>query len=710
MSISPQLSDYIAQAKAAGMSADIIRDQLLKAGWAASDVQVALNPGMVIPPTPGPVISKQPQPVKSSRRFVFAGLVVLGILLVAGTGYAYVKNLGPFGAAPYTEKNLVSGLLEKSTTIASGSYTVAAHLAVVPRESDAKPFVTQLSNAVELKTQYEHDARRAQDVQTILYMLRAAAVLPASLEKLQSNTKGETSYFITPPSVTDPVSGQLYAYALTDGGKDFALTVVFETKAAITSIRQGYSFSPLTTLVNGQAVTFTKDSSTSGLYFSGEVPKPFLVELGEEARYLPAEIKIDGTIGATTDWQKAGGEWKAFLDGTGDLGDLTYAVNVEALKKGGIYYFRINKIPSLFLSELGNIKGQWVKVDPAATGATAGSYSEFSSLASELPNAEASYKQNKQQALEMLKKAATFADEEGLFTLKGAPEKTTLDNRTVYKYNLKIRKEAIVPFYKKLLAESATNKTFSQNSLAGDQGLLDYLQSPEFAEVFDYYDKNTSLVVSVDAEGFPAQLEYGMRIVPPDTAVALKDKQAKLSLILTFSGVNQPVTIEAPKDAKLINDLIKQSDTNSSGALQSLEMSRQKARDARRISDMQQIQLGLTVYYDANSTYPNSLSDLVPKELPILPKDPAGLYEYAYNPYRNASWSSADAVAARCSVATPCNGFHLGISLENGTNSSISADDDIQATGVGATIRGGDTTPCNATQSSGSYCYDISNK
>lgn len=44
----------------------------------------------------------------------------------------------------------------------------------------------------------------------------------------------------------------------------------------------------------------------------------------------------------------------------------------------------------------------------------------------------------------------------------------------------------------------------------------------------------------------------------------------------------------------------------SSVVLASLNSTRKKARDARRLSDMKQIQTALALYYDVNNNYPNS--------------------------------------------------------------------------------------------------------
>ncbi len=65
----------------------------------------------------------------------------------------------------------------------------------------------------------------------------------------------------------------------------------------------------------------------------------------------------------------------------------------------------------------------------------------------------------------------------------------------------------------------------------------------------------------------------------------------------------------------------------------SIVNSREKARDARRVADMKEIQLGLALYYDVNKAYPvslSTLSDVGQKFLPSIPTDPQTGIAYEY--------------------------------------------------------------------------------
>jgi prepilin-type N-terminal cleavage/methylation domain-containing protein len=65
----------------------------------------------------------------------------------------------------------------------------------------------------------------------------------------------------------------------------------------------------------------------------------------------------------------------------------------------------------------------------------------------------------------------------------------------------------------------------------------------------------------------------------------------------------------------------------------SILTSRQKARDARRIADMKEIELGLALYFDVNKVYPVAVSTLAEQSqrfLPSIPTDPQTGLDYEY--------------------------------------------------------------------------------
>lgn len=143
----------------------------------------------------------------------------------------------------------------------------------------------------------------------------------------------------------------------------------------------------------------------------------------------------------------------------------------------------------------------------------------------------------------------------------------------------------------------------------------------------------------------------------------------------------------------------------SSVVLASLNSARQKGRDARRISDIKQIQLALELSYDANGVYPAVLSTttlVTPGYIASLPTDPVGATAYAYTPY------------ALTASAGTCSSYHLGASLETTSNSVLNSDANVTATPTGyvvctggsAAFSGANSAACTAGDA-GSACYDL---
>lgn len=137
----------------------------------------------------------------------------------------------------------------------------------------------------------------------------------------------------------------------------------------------------------------------------------------------------------------------------------------------------------------------------------------------------------------------------------------------------------------------------------------------------------------------------------------------------------------------------------ASVVLASLNNARVKARDTKRVADINNIRLALEVYYDANNEYPNTIGDLVGsgggQSLPSEPKDPLTdvSYRYAYK-------GSAGAATA----------YHLGANMDQAATATTLDDGDTDlnsATWTGAVGNGGFDASTDATTNP--WIYDVSN-
>lgn len=95
----------------------------------------------------------------------------------------------------------------------------------------------------------------------------------------------------------------------------------------------------------------------------------------------------------------------------------------------------------------------------------------------------------------------------------------------------------------------------------------------------------------------------------------------------------------------------------SSVVLASLNSARQKGRDARRISDVKQLQLALELNYDASQTYPLATSTLVTNGyISTLPNDPSLGTGYSYLALQTNGTTAC--------ASTPCPKYVLGATIE----------------------------------------------
>lgn len=115
----------------------------------------------------------------------------------------------------------------------------------------------------------------------------------------------------------------------------------------------------------------------------------------------------------------------------------------------------------------------------------------------------------------------------------------------------------------------------------------------------------------------------------------------------------------------------------SSVVLASLNSARLKSRDARRISDIKQIQLALELYFDSNANYPVTTLTLVPTYIATNPTDPTTGAIYTYSALGSGS---------------TCSSYHLATKLENSSHAVLSSDiDAMDATDSVSVCTGGGT-------------------
>lgn len=525
-------------------------------------------------------------------------LILLIIVLLGGTVYAYVQKLWPFVATSYTEDNFSSSLLAKITQIESATYELSGALDVVDRDVDATPFTLKVSNQDELKKKYFYDGERFNDFKTIInalnddakyYLSYASKPNPPkvyfanSLKELKDKISVKT--YNNKIKLIDPETNNEYLYKTTEDGKNFELIITFSTDSAINAIKKSYGYKATTTIIEGKKVTFTRDSGSMYVYFSGEPDKPIIESLGEYMSMLSPDINAKLSLGATSEFKKeSSAQWNFNFNAEGSFGDLSYKINADALRKDNNYYLKVNNVPSFFLfAGLSEIKGKWVVLPSKATSSTSTiSSTPFSFVQDGISKSEDNLKKNRESFAKLIKLIVKTSDEEKLFVFKNKPKTESVDGRTLTKYELTIRKEKIIPFYTRIQTEIMNDPELKEYSDIVDQGYIDYLKSDEFSQVFDYVEANNKLTFWADSTGFPAMFENVIRVVPPDTAEQLKGKQINLTFKLKIEGINKPVDIQVPKDTISLDEISKreesQLDAKSQQAMRTAQLSNMRAQ------------------------------------------------------------------------------------------------------------------------------------
>lgn len=149
----------------------------------------------------------------------------------------------------------------------------------------------------------------------------------------------------------------------------------------------------------------------------------------------------------------------------------------------------------------------------------------------------------------------------------------------------------------------------------------------------------------------------------------------------------------------------------ASVVLASLNTARRKSRDARRVSDIKQIQMALELYFDGDGDgeYPDASASLAPKYIATVATDPSTNAAY---PYTNLSLDGSGNRVA-CAVASgTCTFYHLGALLEGDADSGpLKGDRDLNAVVDGGPDGGTASAACaedsTAFAAGTDKCFDV---
>ncbi len=290
--------------------------------------------------------------------------------------------------------------------------------------------------------------------------------------------------------------------------------------------------------------------------------RPLLVELGQLLRLAPQNLNFGTSF--TSSFKRGDGllssDWQTGVTFNGTFDDFNFEAELEARHVADDYYFIVNKFPSFFfLSLFSPIKGKWVHVTPEdLTATTSRSSISFFGGGEKLSQLEAEYAKRREEGVKDFELMTQLALEEKFFQILGRPTMEKVAGERLYRYQLVIDREAGVRYLKKLAEEF--NKQPSETQAKYSAGLMktvQYLESEDFIEAYKYFMDNTGLFVWADEAGLARQVEYRLRLVPPDTATQLSDKQLLITLTSRFENINEPLVVPIPEAAMPFQEALK---------------------------------------------------------------------------------------------------------------------------------------------------------
>ncbi|MEK7560746.1 MAG: hypothetical protein AAB539_02205 [Patescibacteria group bacterium] len=356
-------------------------------------------------------------------------------------------------------------------------------------------------------------------------------------------------------------------------------------------------------------------------------------------------------------------------------GSMSLAAEARLIEK--VVYARITKVPFIGF-ELGAMKEQWIRIDldPAKLQKELGS--DASLPPGFMEKAPTSLTETEMQHLMDALKDVEF------FTNVRVSPPENADGVSVARYDFAVDKNAVGKFL-----ESVTAILNERGASSGEQDPEKMRQAIDTA--FQYIASIDGAVWIGTEDGLPHRVEFRLVVQPPADEKASVDKSedagqaARFALDVRFKDFGKPLSLAPPGDSRPLKDVF--------SVL--FETPQKRSRDARRISDIKQIQLGAELYFDEKGAYPSDLTQLVTDGfMAAIPKDPRSEVSYSY-----------------C-TDTSHKKYHLGAVLEEGDSAALKIDADFDSGKAGWTcgFSGQDEGPCGEPRvesDPSDRCYDV---
>jgi len=374
--------------------------------------------------------------------------------------------------------------------------------------------------------------------------------------------------------------------------------------------------------------------------------------LGLDLNSQKINLRLSGSLDIT-DKENIKSKAELNLDGGTSLG----VFNLKTISDNKKIFLNINKIPTVLAAfiDIDKFKDSWIKIDLE-------SEQELPiDISKELETNTEDTKKIKQILEKDLYKIFEVKEDFGVESLESG-------KAYHYKVSFNINEiEKIVDEINNVVSDKEKINEFKENISKDNWKELK-------EENFDIWisQKNYYLVKILNDSSYGVGNSDVTSDVTPDTDLNTDqnekkvDSEIKIKTILLLDNFNQPVELNIPQETIGIEELISSVfEGLMGGALGSLDSAREKSRDARRLSDIKQIQTALELYYNDANRYPETINDKIEYDgiiyMGMVPTDPEPeQFQYIYQSLNNGQNYKLD-----FSLEVGTGGFKAGTLFAN---------------------------------------------
>lgn len=310
-----------------------------------------------------------------------------------------------------------------------------------------------------------------------------------------------------------------------------------------------------------------------------------------------------------------------------------YSMELQAKQLDDVSYVNVKDLPGPIEMFFKDFQDKWIKIDPKESSSIKGSGEpETDSFSLSPTDALKNLDKDKERAERINKRVQEEIEAADLINFDQRFDDVAIDGALCYHYKVSLKKESLPAFMKKLSAI-----LYEEMVGTSTQYSLFMPDKKSFEEMFT---NAINTITGASAEFWIDKKTYDLKMVNYNLGLDIskfdldgKKPQVKgtvkISGNMHYFNLGAPVDINVPDNSKSLYQMIADM---AKGSEKSLAGAKALSRDAKRISDIKQIQTAVEIYFNDKNKYPESINTqeftFYMSKIPTNPT-PGGInYEY----------------------------------------------------------------------------------